>query len=435
MDTKLKNNNKRGNLLTVIVLLISSVGMLLFYPAFSSYITDQDQKEMRKEEQMLDMLDPILDGNYLLYNEISNETESSEVIEEYGNSRFGLMKKYMKYGIFDESGTAMLTSDESAKKLPEEFDGDTYALCVRFSFDVDGDISDIQVGGTAYDKNLQFTAEQWLYDNSVYSAAASYISTPSEVEIMYAMTEQNLEAYLEQYETSNDMYAYMYVDELMQQPSFNWSVLIFTVFSAAAAFLIPQYKKRALEKDAIVDPRRCPLEIAFIIGLCLMACVRALAIMIWNTCSHKFIQIFSASYGENLNDAISLAANAVIWFVYFTVVYWLAGCVREIFVLKKSYLRERSLCVKFLLWLKNGGNSMTEEIKKLVLGCWRTFKAFCRHQYEALLHIDFRDNTNKTILRIVLLNFAVIFVISMFWMYGIWVLIIYSVGLFIFLRK
>ena len=39
---------------------------------------------------------------------------------------------------------------------------------------------------------------------------------------MYAMTEQNLEAYLEQYETSNDMYAYMYVDELMQQPSFNW---------------------------------------------------------------------------------------------------------------------------------------------------------------------------------------------------------------------
>ena len=86
--------------------------------------------------------------------------------------------------------------------------------------------------------------------------------------------------------------------------------------------MIPQYKKRALEKDAIVDPRRCPLEIAFIIGLCLMACVRALAIMIWNTCSHKFIQIFSASYGENLNDAISLAANAVIWFVY---LQWCTG--------------------------------------------------------------------------------------------------------------
>ena len=48
MDTKLKNNNKRGNLLTV----ISTVDLICrnaaFYPAFSSYITDQDQKEMPK---------------------------------------------------------------------------------------------------------------------------------------------------------------------------------------------------------------------------------------------------------------------------------------------------------------------------------------------------------------------------------------------------
>ena len=73
-----------------------------------------------------------------------------------------------------------------------------------------------------------------------------------------------------------------------------------------------------------------------------MACVRALAIMIWNTCSHKFIQIFSASYGENLNDAISLAANAVIWFVY---LQWCTGwrdvserfCTEEI-VLKRKVL-------------------------------------------------------------------------------------------------
>ena len=100
MDTKLKNNNKRGNLLSGHCTVDLICRNAAFYPAFSSYITDQDQKEMRKEEQMLDMLDPILDGNYLLYNEISNETESSEVIEEYGNSRFGLMKKYMKYGIF-----------------------------------------------------------------------------------------------------------------------------------------------------------------------------------------------------------------------------------------------------------------------------------------------------------------------------------------------
>lgn len=429
LDTKLKNNSKKGSLLAVIVLLIASIGMLACYPSLSASIKDEDRKEMRKEEQMIQMLNPVLEGNYFLYNEASNEMDASDIMEEYRNSQFGLMKKYMKYGMFDESGIALVTSDEAGEKLLEEFNSDKYALCIRFAFDYEGEISEIQVGGTAYDKEQQFTAERSLYSNSLYTN--TYLSAPMNVEIVYAMTEKNLEAYLEQ----KEMPEYMYVDELMEQPVFMGAVLLFMVLSAAAAFWIPQYKKKSLGTEVVVDSRKCPLEIAVIIGCCLIPCVRALGTMIWNTCNHKFIRIVSASYGENLNDAISLLANGVIWFVYFAVVYWMAGCVREIFVLKKSYLRERSLCVKFLVWLKNGGNSVTDKMKNLILGCWKKLKTFCRHQYEALLHIDFRDNSNKAILRIVLINFAVIFVISMFWMFGIWMLVLYSVGLFIFLRK
>ena len=161
----------------------------------------------------------------------------------------------------------MLTSDESAKKLPEELTVIRMHCVFAFRLMLTEIFPISRWAEQHMIKTSSLRQSNGCMTTAFYSAAASYISTPSEVEIMYAMTEQNLEAYLEQYETSNDMYAYMYVDELMQQPSFNWSVLIFTVFSAAAAFLIPQYKKRALEKDAIVDPRRCPLEIAFIIGL------------------------------------------------------------------------------------------------------------------------------------------------------------------------
>ena len=58
----------------------------------------------------------------------------------------------------------------------------------------------------------------------------------------------------------------------------------------------------------------------------------------------------SASYGENLNDAISLASNAVIWFVYFTVVYWLAGCVRESFCTEEIVLKRKVLvCEVFIV--------------------------------------------------------------------------------------
>ncbi len=341
LDTKLKNNNKKGNFLAVLILLITSIGMLCFYPSFSSSVKDENRKEMRKEEQMIEMLYPVLKGNYFLYNEISNEVDSSDMMEEYRNSQFGLMKKYMKYGLFDESGIALIASDESGEKLLEEFNSGKYALCIRFSFDYESEISEIQVGGTAYNKELQFSAERRLYNDSLYTN--TYLSTPTDVDIVYAMTEKNLEAYLEQEEMPEYVYVdelmqqpsffwsillstptdvdivyamteknleayleqeempeYVYVDELMQQPSFFWSILTFVVLSAAAAFVIPQYKKRTLEKRAVVDSRKCPLEIAIIIGCCMIPCVRALAIMIWNTCNHKFIRIFSASYGSFL---------------------------------------------------------------------------------------------------------------------------------------
>ena len=78
---------------------------------------------------------------------------------------------------------------------------------------------------------------------------------------------------------------------------------------------------------------------------------------------------------------------------------------------------------------------MTEKIKKTCSWMLENIQSILPHQYEALLHIDFRDNTNKTILRIVLLNFAVIFVYQ--YVLDVWNLGVdhYSVGLFIFLRK
>ena len=51
-----------------------------------------------------------------------------------------------------ESGIALVTSDEASEKLLEEFNSDKYALCIRFAFDYEGEISGDQVGGTAYDK-------------------------------------------------------------------------------------------------------------------------------------------------------------------------------------------------------------------------------------------------------------------------------------------
>ena len=74
-------------------------------------------------------------------------------------------------------------------------------------------------------------------------------------------------------------------------------------------------------------------------------------------------------------------------------------------------------------------------MKRKAGGIFRGIRDFCARQYDALLHLDFRDKTNRTILRIVLINFGILFIVCMFWFYGIFALIVYSVILFLFLKK
>ena len=62
-------------------------------------------------------------------------------------------------------------------------------------------------------------------------------------------------------------------------------------------------------------------------------------------------------------------------------------------------------------------------------------KRFFAKQYDALQHLDFREKTNRTILKIVIINYIILAVVCFLWYYGTLALIIYSVLLFLFLRK
>ena len=78
-----------------------------------------------------------------------------------------------------------------------------------------------------------------------------------------------------------------------------------------------------------------------------------------------------------------------------------------------------------------GMNGITGFVKH----CWQTFRGWIHRIYDGLLHMDIQEKTNKNIFRIVILNFIVLVIITCFWFFGIFALIIYSVLLFLFLRK
>ena len=83
----------------------------------------------------------------------------------------------------------------------------------------------------------------------------------------------------------------------------------------------------------------------------------------------------------------------------------------------REYVRQYSLiyriCTGGALWCRRKWNRMKEEIN----------------------HIDFSDKTVKTIRNLVIVNFVVLAVLSFFWFFGIFALIIYSVALFVLIKK
>ena len=88
--------------------------------------------------------------------------------------------------------------------------------------------------------------------------------------------------------------------------------------------------------------------------------------------------------------------------------------VRNIFTMGvKQYIRERVLTYRLWPWLCK----------------------ICRRTYDSLLHINLKEDGNRALLKIVLINFIILGVISMMWVFGIGVLVFYSIGLFFLLRK
>lgn len=175
---------------------------------------------------------------------------------------------------------------------------------------------------------------------------------------------------------------------------------------------------------------QAPLETACLICLIIFSVNRYLAGMVYATTQHKFLQILpkEASIGNNI---LPMAVNIIVWFAVFALFYWAFICILPVFTMKKKYFQERSLIVAFVVWVKNGGGRLRDGTET-VIGRIRTF---LKRQYDALLHLDFQDKTNRTIFRIVGINFVIVFLISLFGVTGIWAFALYSVVLFVFLRR
>ncbi|MDE6185498.1 MAG: HAMP domain-containing histidine kinase, partial [Lachnospiraceae bacterium] len=128
----------------------------------------------------------------------------------------------------------------------------------------------------------------------------------------------------------------------------------------------------------------------------------------------KYLAFLPYGYYAILTGIINVTVLAV----YFGVWYYFATSLGEVFDLGLwGFLRERSIIVKLARWFMDGCRNRKERFK------------------EEILHVDLGESAEKTIKKLIFINFIFLAVVCFMWMFGWMALILYTIVLYVALKK
>ena len=194
MDIRSKNRTKILRALAGAVLCLCAAAMLLFYPAFEEAGQEATEDLYEGPANLSDMLSPLLQGNYVLYNEIAKNMDESQLREEMDTSDFRRLEKYMDYCLCDDGGEALLESSAGASEKLDASGSGGYAIRVSFSFDSEGGLGNVQVGSSYLDRDVQYQIEEsllsgWEALEREWQMQERWpMSLPADVTAVYGMT-------------------------------------------------------------------------------------------------------------------------------------------------------------------------------------------------------------------------------------------------------
>ncbi|HJD47653.1 MAG TPA: HAMP domain-containing histidine kinase [Candidatus Mediterraneibacter norfolkensis] len=420
MDTKSKNSHKLGVIVVLVFLLACALVMMNQYGLIRQQLESETDQSSRQQEALLSMGDELIEGSYILYNEYSQDTELSDFLNEYGQRDFDLTRKFMEYGVFDSEGKSLLDETTELESTRLQRAQQYYAFWAEYDFSDEGELSAVQVSGKSLTAQEEYDLESsYLNDaeNAIYGGYVTEITEPAGVKVVYGMTSDSLASYTETvYPQETGLYTLYTLSSFRDM----FEILILVVI--AAALLLPCVKRLDISEMKVF---RVPFEIPVLVLFFLMA-----ADVFWMTGS----VVYSTVEGSRLSSGPGMLMNVLMWMCVFGIFFWAFTSLRAIIRMKGAYWRERTLTRRLFRWIRYGEGG-GKKIREGTAGMFRKGKKFFADQYDALLHLDFQDRTNRMILKIVAANFIILAIVCLFWFYGMLALIVYSILLFLFLRR
>lgn len=491
MDTKSKSSNKVSFLTAGIWIALSVIVFMAFYPVFkreaANYYTDilrSDQLLQQFYQSDLVLYKGVWDKRvqgqtdyadlYLVIQEEkipeaeferlqSFETEWSSlelrerIINEFNQYLESLKEnvldgiaKSADYCVIDhETGEIQKNTGRGIEKLFEDKKLKNselpYVYYIMLTYDDTGNLSHVSVRDERPDellKNLQSAmGKEWLksdfaahmgrtlfYQNTFNfyeeQTKLSYhvVNQPENVTFIYALTQEQKDALCLLWNGNGSPVASGYQHEIMWAYERAGVVTVLWCILAVlgvAALLATRGKAYCLHR---MKAFQLHLEISLFSLFCLFGGFYYLIVGLVSSTNSGWLSGYYKNYlgfvPQEIYPALTIALNVAVLTLYFGAWYYFATSLGEVFELgPKQFLKERSLLIKAVLWFKNGCKKRTDQFK------------------EEILHVDLGQSAEKTIRKLVIVNFLMLAATCMMWMFGWGVLLIYSVILYIALKQ
>lgn len=325
--------------------------------------------------------------------------------EWYSNFQSLLGSYLVEYRVVDKTSGESVTN--SLKNL-EELEPQESPFYLKMSFDETGAF---QIQEMKNQAQIQMTAEEiyglgkkqflsWM-DLEDYYLPSALMAQPENVDIY--IYSGNPECYLSRNEADVVYnYDYLYYTKINEMETTGYVTILAGIF--VCVLLFPVFRKLRKESRFL---SKISMELALIL---------LMGVILANSLSVSLCRSFVSG-----GWAASLLGNVICFCIYLVLFgIWMVGVMAllQVFDLGVgTYLRERSF-----LW-KNFGKICEKGKEK--------FQSFLQD----VKTVDLSDQSDKWLFKLVALNFAILFLCCLFWFWGVFGLVIYSLILFFILRK
>ena len=482
MDIKSKNSKKFSLVIAGMLIILAAVIFMAFYSAF-------DERASRYEENILQadgFLEQLYEANFVLYKELAEISAGENLLysdlflsiekEDYdsGDAEYadisgenceeqarrvmddilGFWQQNLKESLFQNLDYCMIdsvtgrqvknTQSELGRLGTEDADdalNEKYPYYIKLTYDSAGFLKDVSVkseGAESLLKRVQSIMKGYslrndfmdtigigsdasgnivsaFYSDDTDSYRVRYtISGPKNVTVCYALTTEQKEAMSKIRE--GDQYYYWYAYYQAGTPQvFRVILLVLLVLT----LFLPLIKGYTLHQG---KGAHLYLEFSLLAGLFWFFYASELTVYLVNSTKRGYFEDFYREYLTMLPwqfyPVLTFMVNLVSLSFLFGVWFYLSNSLGEVVSLGvKEFVLERSLIVK----------------------CWRGICGFAKRNTEKLkeeiLHVDLGEKANKTILKLVVLNFVILAIACVLWMFGWFALFVYSVVLYFGLKK